>query len=183
MEFYFMINYKNKRFKKYISSDKIEKQILIIVKLLNKYYKSKDLVIICVLNGSIIVLSELLKNIKCDYKLDYIELSSYKGGTKTSGCIEIIQDIKVNLKNKHVLIIEDIVDSGTTLNYLYKKINKMSPKEIKIFTLLFKKSNYRFNIEINWYAFLIEDLFVIGYGMDYNFKFRGLKDIYCLAED
>ena len=178
-----MINYKNKRFNKYISNDKIQKQILIIAKSLNKYYKSKDLVIICVLNGSIIVLSELLKNIKCNYKLDYIELSSYKGGTKTSGSIEIIQDVKVNLKNKYVLIIEDIVDSGTTLNYLYKKINKMSPKEIKIFTLLFKKSKYKFNIEINWYAFLIEDLFVIGYGMDYNFKFRGLKDIYYLAED
>jgi len=178
-----MISYKNKKFIKYISNDQIKIKILNIVKSLNKYYKSKDLVILCVLNGSVIVLSELLKSIKCDYKLDYIELSSYKGGTKSSGSIEIIQDIKVNLENKYVLIIEDIVDSGTTLNYLYKKINKMRPKEIKIFTLLFKKCRYKFNIEINWYAFIVEDLFVIGYGMDYNFKFRGLKDIYCLAED
>jgi len=133
MELYFMITYNNKKFTKYITNDQIKIKILNIVKSLNKYYMSKDLVILCVLNGSVIVLSELLKSIKCDYKLDYIELSSYKGGTKSSGSIEIIQDIKVNLENKYVLI--------------------------------------------------IEDLFVIGYGMDYNFKFRGLKDIYCLAED
>ena len=178
-----MINYKNKKFIKYISNEQIKIKILSIVKSLNKYYKSKDLVILCVLNGSVILLSELLKGIKCDYTLDYIELSSYKGGMETSGSIEIIKEINANLKNKHVLIIEDIVDSGTTLNYLYKKIRKMGAEDIKIFTLLFKKCKYIYDIDINWYAFLVEDLFVIGYGMDYNFKFRGLKDIYCLAED
>ena len=178
-----MINYNNKKFKKYIPNKEIHKKILEIVESLNIYYKSKDLVIICVLNGSVVVLSELLRHFKCDYKLDYIELWSYKGGTETSGSIEIIQEIKANLKNKHVLIIEDIVDSGTTLNYLYKKIRKMGAEDIKIFTLLFKKCKYIYDIDINWYAFIVEDLFVIGYGMDYNFKFRGLKDIYCLAED
>ena len=178
-----MINYNNKKFKKYIPNKEIHKKIVEIVESLNIYYKSKDLVIICVLNGSVVVLSELLRHFKCEYKLDYIELSSYKGGMETSGSIEIIQEIKAKLKNKYVLIIEDIVDSGTTLNYLYKKINKMGAKDIKIFTLLFKKCKYKYDIDINWYAFIVEDLFVIGYGMDYNFKFRGLKDIYCLAED
>lgn len=178
-----MINYNGKKFKKYIPNEVIYKKILKLVESLNNYYKSKDLVIICVLNGSVVVLSELLRHFKCDYKLDYIELSSYKGGMETSGSIEIIKEINANLKNKHVLIIEDIVDSGTTLNYLYKKINKMGAKDIKIFTLLFKKCKYKYNIKINWHAFIVDDLFVIGYGMDYNFKFRGLKDIYCLAED
>ena len=183
MELRFMIYYKGKKFKKYINNTDIKLQIKNIKKSLNNYYRSKDLVIICVLNGSVVLLSELLKNAKFRYELDYIELSSYKGDTKTSGTVEIVQDIKTNLSNKYVLLIEDIVDSGTTLNFLYNKINYMNPKEVRIFSLLFKKSKYKFNIKIDWYSFIIKDLFVIGFGMDYEYKFRGLKDIYYLVED
>ena len=176
-----MIIYDNKKFKKIISNDQIKSKVLEICDLLNDYYRKDHLIIICVLNGSVVVLSEILNNLTCNYELDYIELSSYNGGTKTSGKIDLIRDINIDIKNKKILIIEDIVDTGTTLDFLYKKLNKMNPDEIKVFSLLFKREKYKFDINIDWYGFEIKDMFTIGYGMDYNLKFRGLNDIYALS--
>ena len=95
-----MIIYDNKTFKKFINQSEIENKILSISKKINNYYKNEELVILCVLNGSVMVLNELLKNLDCNYKLDYIEASSYKGGTKTTGKIDVIKDISLNIKNK-----------------------------------------------------------------------------------
>jgi len=176
-----MIIYDNKKFKKFISNQEITTRVLDLSKELNKYYKSEDLVIICVLNGSVMVLNELVKSLDCNYSIDYIEASSYKGGTKTSGTIDVIQDIATNITDKNVLIIEDIVDTGTTLNFIYNKFLQMKPKDIKIFSLLYKEEKYKFDIKIDWYGFKIKDKFTIGYGMDYDFKFRGLNDIYALS--
>lgn len=176
-----MIIYKNKVFKKVISHKEIKNKILDISEKLNNHYVNDNLVIICVLNGSVIVLNELLKSLNISNELDYIELSSYKGGTETTGKIDIVKDISVNIENKRILIIEDIVDSGTTLDFIYKKLFKMNPKDIKVFSLLFKKEKYKFNIKIDWYGFKIKDIFTIGYGMDYDYKFRGLNDIYALS--
>ena len=173
-----MIIYDNKSFEKVISQDEIENKVLSISSEINDFYNNKDLIILCVLNGSIMVLSELLKNLNCIYEVDYIEASSYKGGTKTLGKIDVIKDISLDFKNKNILIIEDIVDTGTTLNFIYDKLLKLEPKDIKIFSLLYKYEKYKFDIKIDWYGFKIKDIFTIGYGMDYNFKFRGLKDIY-----
>ncbi len=176
-----MIIYNNKQFKKIISNKEIKDRILEISHLINKNYLKENVVILCVLNGSVMVLSELLNNLKCDYKVDYIEISSYKGKTQTSGTVNIIQDISLNLENKNILIIEDIVDSGTTLNFIYQKLIKAKVRDIKIFSLLFKEEKYKFDIKIDWYGFRIKDIFTIGYGMDYEFKFRGLNDIYALS--
>ena len=176
-----MIIYNNKKFKKIISNNQIKNKVLEICDSLNDYYRKDSVIIICVLNGAVMVLSEILNNLTCNYEVDYIEVSSYKGGTETSGEIDLIQDINIDIKNKKILIIEDIVDSGTTLNFLYKKLNQMGPAEIKVFSLLFKRKKYKFNINIDWYAFEIENIFTIGYGMDYDLKFRGLNDIYALS--
>ena len=108
-----MINYNGKKFKKFISNEKIKKTIKDICCKINNYYGDKEeIIIICVLNGSVILLSEMLNHLTIKYKIDYIKLSSYKGGTKSSGKIELIQDIVLNAENKKILIIEDIVDSG-----------------------------------------------------------------------
>ena len=181
MESSLVIIYNKQKFKKIISKREIENRILKISNLLNNYYVLDNLIIICVLNGSVVVLSELLKNLKCNYLVDYIEVSSYKGKTKSSGKVELIQDINIKITNKKVLIIEDIVDTGTTLNFIYKKLLKMHPKDIKIFSLLYKKEKYKFETKIDWFGFEIKDLFTIGYGMDYDLKFRGLNDIYALS--
>ena len=145
---------------------------------INIYYKDKNLALICVLNGSLMVFNELIKRLTVNYEIDYIELSSYKGGTSTTGKIDIVRDIEINLKNKSVLIVEDIVDSGNTLDFIHDLISKQKAHDIKVFSLLYKSVKYEFDLKIDWYGFEIKDIFTIGYGMDYEYKFRGLKDIY-----
>ena len=179
-----MINYNGKKFKKIILNEKIKKTIKDICYKINSYYGDKEeIIIICVLNGSVMLLSEMIRHLTIKYKIDYIKLSSYKGDTKSSGKIELIQDIVLNTENKKILIIEDIVDSGTTLNYLYNKFNSMNSNDIKVFSLLFKGSKYNYSHKIDWYGMNIDDIFVLGYGMDYKFKFRGLLDIYYMLEN
>ena len=179
-----MINYNGKKFKKFISNQKIKKTIKDICYKINNYYGDKEeIIIICVLNGSVMLLSEMLNHLTIKYKIDYIKVSSYKGGTKSSGKIELTQDVALNTKNKKVLIIEDIIDSGSTLNYLYNKFNSIKCKDVKVFSLLFKPTKYKYPHEIDWYGVGIEDIFVLGYGMDYDFKFRGLLDIYYMLEN
>ena len=180
MEFIIMIHYDNKKFEKFISNRQIKKRILDLSDLINKYYKNEEIIILCVLDGGVPAFSELIKNLKIDYLTDYIKLSSYKGTTKSSGKIDIDKDLKVNVKDKKILIVEDIVDTGTTLDFLNKRLLSMGTKEIKFFSLLLKRNKYKFDIPIDWCGFEIENLFTIGYGMDYNFKFRGLNDIYIL---
>ena len=148
---------------------------------INHYYKNEKIIILCVLEGAVPILSELTKNLKIDYSIDYIKLSSYKGKTESSGKIDIDKDITLNFKDKKILIIEDIIDTGRTLNFLHKKLLDIGSEEIKIFSLLLKREKYKFDISIDWYGFEIRDLFTIGYGMDYNYKFRGLNDIYVLS--
>ena len=176
-----MIYYDNKKFKKFILNQKIKEKILEISTSINHYYKNDKIIILCVLEGAIPALSELTKNLKIDYSVDYIKLSSYKGKTESSGKIDIDKDITLNFKDKKILIIEDIIDTGRTLNFLHKKLLDIGSEEIKIFSLLLKREKYKFDISIDWYGFEIRDLFTIGYGMDYNYKFRGLNDIYVLS--
>ena len=179
-----MISYNGKKFKKFISNEKIKKIIKDICYKINTYYGDKEeIIIVCVLNGSVMLLSEMLNHLTIKYKIDYIKLSSYKGGTKSSGKIELIQDIVLNTENKKILIIEDIVDSGSTINYLYNKFNSTNCNDFKIFSLLFKPTKYKYSHKIDWYGMDIEDIFVLGYGMDYEFKFRGLLDIYYMLEN
>ena len=145
---------------------------------INFHYMDKNLTLICVLNGSLMVFNELIKRLTVDYEIDYIELSSYKGGTSTTGKIDIIRDIEIDLRDKNVLIVEDIVDSGNTLNFIHDLISKQKAQDIKVFSLLYKSIKYEFDLKIDWFGFEIKDIFTIGYGMDYQYKFRGLKDIY-----
>ena len=177
-----MIYYDNKKFKKFISNKEIKKRILESSIFINEHYKNEneEIIILCVLDGAVPLFSELTKNLKIIYLTDYVKLSSYKGATKSSGKVDIIIDLKLNVKNKKILIVEDIIDTGTTLDFLNKKLLSMGVKEIKIFSLLLKRIKYKFDTPIDWYGFEIEDLFTIGYGMDYKFKFRGLNDIYVL---
>jgi len=175
-----MIYYNNKKFEKFISNKEIKERILDLSISINEYYKNEEVIIICILDGAVPTCSELTKNLKINYLTDYIKLSSYNGSTKSSGKIDIIKDLKLNFKDKRVLIVEDIIDTGRTLDFLNKKLFTIGAKEIKVFSLLLKRNKYKFDTPIDWYGFEIKDLFTIGYGMDYSFKFRGLNDIYIL---
>ena len=178
-----MIKYKNKKFDILISNDKIIKRLKNIALEINNFFKSKDVVILSIMDGSSMVFSEISKNFDINYEVNNVKLTSYDGGTKSTGHVRIDKNLETIVKGKNVLIIEDIVDTGTTVDFLHNKLSNYGCKDVKIFSLLFKKCKYEFKHKIDWYGFIVDDQFVIGYGMDYEYKFRGLEDIYYMIEN
>ena len=168
------IRYKDFIFEKYISNDDILKRCKLIAKDINQKYKNERLVFIGVLNGCFPFMSSLLKFIECDYSFYFIKVSSYSG--VKSGKINFELSIKEkDVLNNNVIIIEDIIDTGKSINYIKEYLNTLDVKNIKIVSLLVKNTSSKLS---DWFGFEIDDKFVIGYGMDLDDKFRNLKDIY-----
>jgi len=171
------IKYDGMIFNKYIDCKDIESKVLGLSDKLNVYYKDKEPLIVGVLNGCIYFMMDLLRNFNFKYTINFLKANSY---TKTySGVLKLEELNKTLYCNKNILIVEDIIDSGKTIDTLYKQISLFKPKEIKIITLLNKYTNSeKHSFVINWYGFDIKQKYVIGYGLDYNNLFRYLKDIY-----
>ena len=163
--------------KKLISEKDINKRVKELSELLYKKYGDDEVVFICTLKGAVFFACELLKNYKGDARLEFLRVSSYKG-KKSTGKIELNLSIsKENIENHNVIILEDIVDTGCTLKFLKEYIGDMNPKSLEICTLLDKKMRREVEIEADYCCFEIEDLFVVGYGLDYNQKYRNLPYI------
>lgn len=136
-----------------------------------------DLIIIGVLRGSVLFMSDLIREIQLPVSLDFISMSSYTKGTKTSGTVHILKDISENINGRHVLIVEDIIDTGLTLKTLAEMLQVRNPKSLKICTLLDKPSRRRVELSPDYFGFSIPDEFVVGYGLDYNDSYRHLPFI------
>ncbi len=168
--------------KKLFTKKDIEKRVKELSNQLYKEYGKEEVVFICTLKGAVFFACDLLKNYKGEARIEFLRVSSYKG-TKSSGKIELNLSIsKDNIENKNVIIIEDIVDTGHTLKFLKGYIEDMNPKSLKICSLLDKKSRREADIEPDYCGFEIDDLFVIGYGLDYNQKYRNLPYIGVIDE-
>ena len=156
-----------------------EEQLKEIVKRLGaeitKDYQGKKLVIVSVLKGSVIFMADLMREIKIPCSIDFMAVSSYASGTKTSGVVKIIKDLDTDVVNgSDLLIVEDILDSGVTLEYLMKILSARNPNSIKICTLLDKPERRKANIFADYSGAQIPDAFVVGYGLDYDEKYRNL---------
>ncbi len=163
--------------RKLYNQREINSRVKELSKELYSVYKKEEVVFICTLKGAVFFACDLLKNYKGEARLEFLRVSSYKGKTST-GKIELNLSIsKENIEGKNVVIIEDIVDTGNTLKFLKGYINDMNPKTLKICTLLDKKSRREVEIDADYCGFEIDDLFVIGYGLDYNQKYRNLPYI------
>jgi hypoxanthine phosphoribosyltransferase len=150
---------------------------------INKDYHLQELIIICVLKGAIHFTSDLMRKIdSVDCSLDFIRISSYGGETSSSGKINLIKDLENDIKGKNVLIVDDILDTGLSLNYLVKHLKERDPKDIKTCVLLDKPDRRKYNIKADYVGFEIDNEFVIGYGLDYKEKLRELPDIYIVKE-
>ena len=155
----------------------INKRVKELAHELYKKYQDEEVVFICTLKGAVFFTCDLLKNYQGDARIEFLRVSSYKG-TETTGTIEMNLSIsKENIMKKHVVIVEDIVDTGYTLSFLNEYILKMKPKSLVTCTLLDKKIKRITNIEPTYSGFTIDDLFVIGYGLDYDGKYRNLPYI------
>lgn len=156
-----------------INKSKLEKRIEEIGKQIEKDYEGKDIVFIGILKGSVMFMSELAKNVKNNVELEFMEVSSYEG-TESTGVVRINKDIKNSIQGKDVIIVEDIIDTGRTLTYLVDYLKQKNPNSLKIATMLSKPSRRIMELNVDYIGFAIDDKFVVGYGLDYNEKYRNL---------
>ena len=146
-------------------------------------YEGKELVLIGVLKGGVVFFSDLIRNISIPIEMDFISVSSYGSSTKSSGVVRIIKDIDIDISGKHVLIVEDLVDTGLTLRYLKDLFVDRGPKDVKVCTALDKPSRRQVEVQVAYKGITIPDKFVVGYGLDYNGKYRNLPDVCVLKPD
>ena len=160
-----------------ISEEEISLRIQDLGNAITKDYAGEELVVICVLKGAFMFCSDLLKKIERPVILEFIQLSSYENGTVSSGNVKMEMDLSGTIDNKHVLIVEDIVDTGLTLKTLVSSLKLRNPKSIKLASLLHKPSRTVNPVKIDYLGFEVEDKFVIGYGLDYAGRYRELPYI------
>ena len=163
-----------------ISKEEIENKISEIADEVNKKYEGEELVVIGILKGAFIVMSDLAKRLQVDVTFDFMSIKSYYG-SESSGQIKIVKDLEYDISNKNVLIVEDIYDTGLTLSSLKKLLESRNPKNIEIFCMFIKKEVSKEPIEINYSGFEIGPEFVVGYGLDYNGKYRELPYLAILS--
>ena len=161
-----------------ISEKEIDNRILEIADRINKDYEGEELTLICVLKGGVMFMCDLAKRLNLNVRLDFMSVSSYGSQTKRSGGVKIIKDLDDSIDGKNVLVVEDIIDSGNTLSYLMDILKKRGPKSIKLCTLLDKPSRReKKDVFVDYVCFEIEDKFVVGYGLDYDQRYRNLPYI------
>ena len=168
-----------------ISEEELQKRVREIGMEICEDYKDveEDIVLVGILKGAFIFLSDLVKAIKLPIKIDFMDVSSYGNSTISVGDVRILKDLDNNITGKHILIVEDIIDTGYTLSYLTKNLKTRGAKSVKICTLLNKQERRVVDIAIDYIGFEIPDKFVIGYGMDYAEKYRNLPYIGVIKEE
>ena len=159
-----------------INKSKLQKRIKELARKIERDYEGKDIIFIGLLKGSVIFMAELAKNIKNDIALDFMDVSSYDG-TESTGNVKINKDIRDSIEGKDIIIVEDIIDTGRTLTYVLEYLKKKNPNSIKIATMLSKPSRRIMELNVDYIGFAIEDKFIVGYGLDYNEKYRNLPYI------
>lgn len=164
-----------------ISSEKTEKRIKEIATQLTAKYKGlndgRSVIAIGILKGSVMFMAELVKNMEIPVEMDFMVVSSYGNSTTSSGNLKIKKDLDETVKDKHILIVEDIVDSGRTLKYLIDYLKEKEPASVTLCTLLDKPDRRVFDVEVDYTGFQVPDEFVVGYGLDYGQKYRNLPYI------
>ncbi len=148
---------------------------------ISKDYGKRELVMVCILKGAFMFFSDLVRHIPIPVQIDFVRLASYGAGTETSGKIEITKDIEMSIEGKDVLIVEDIIDSGRTLRFLRDRLSLLYPSSIKICALLDKKARREVEIEADYIGKEVDDVFVVGYGIDFNEAYRHLPEIYYIT--
>lgn len=164
-----------------ITREEIARRVHELAARLNEDYKGEDVVMVCVLKGSVNFYADLVKELDFNAIYDFMVVSSYGAGVESTGFINIKKDLSEDIENKHVIIVEDIIDSGNTLFYLRTLLNERNAKSVKIATLLDKPERREKPIEPDYVGFVIPNKFVVGYGLDYDEKYRNLPEVCVLS--
>lgn len=166
-----------------VSEDDIKKRVVELGEMITKDYIDKDLVVIGILKGAVIFMSELVKNIKLPITMDFMAVSSYGKSTVSTGEVRIIKDLDFSVEGKELLVVEDIIDTGLTLSYLIDNLKKRGANSVKVCTLLDKPDRRTVGVEVDYLGFEIPDEFVVGYGLDYAERYRNLPYVGALKEE
>jgi hypoxanthine phosphoribosyltransferase len=169
-------------FKVLISEQEIQKRVKEIAAEISKEYEGRVPIMVGVLNGGVLLLADLIRNLSIDCEMDFIKISSYGNQRVSSGEITMIKDFSADLHGRDIIVVEDIVDSGLSVQYLKRRIQNMKPASIKFVSLLMKKGALKVDLAIEYIGFEIENKFVIGYGLDYKQLKRNVNAIYQLVE-
>lgn len=159
-----------------LTEEDLQKRVAELGAEISRDYAGKDLILICILKGANLFLADLVRQISVPVSYDFVAVSSYGADTKSSGVVRILKDLDESVESKHVLIIEDIVDTGLTLrlSYLLENLRSRRAASVKVCTLLDKPARRRVDVPVDYCGFKVEDQFVVGYGMDYQGKYRNL---------
>ncbi|MDD7392728.1 hypoxanthine phosphoribosyltransferase [Fusobacterium gastrosuis] len=160
-----------------ISREEVESRIKELAKLIETDYKEKDLICVGLLKGSVMFLSDLIKKISLPLQIDFMNVSSYGSETTSSGNVKVIKDTDIDVRGKDVLIVEDIIDTGITLEYVIGMFKTKGVASVKTCTLLSKPERRKIDVKVDYIGFEVPDKFVIGYGLDYAQKYRNLPYI------
>ena len=167
----------NLKLSTYIKEEDIQKKVKELGQALNKKFNGKDLVAVCVLKGSFVFFSDLIRNIETDVQCEFFGVSSYHGGLTSSGEVKVTLDLANPIEGKDVILVEDIVDTGLTMNYLKSALLSRKPKSLVTVTLLEKPDALKVPCEVDYVGFKIPNDFVVGYGLDYQGLYRNLPYI------
>ncbi len=160
-----------------LTEEELSVKIQTIGEQISRDYAGKEVHLICVLKGGVFFMCELAKRITVPVSLDFMAVSSYGSGTKSGGVVKIVKDLDEPIKGKHVIVVEDIVDSGRTLSYLLEMLWARNPESMRLCTLLDKPDRRVVDVKVDYTGFKIPDEFVVGYGLDYGQKYRNLPYI------
>lgn len=172
-----MKNMKDDILKVLLSEEEISVKVQEIGAQITKDYQNKNLLMVSVLKGSVVFMADLMRAVDCHARIDFMSVSSYGNGTKTSGVVKIVKDLDLNLEGYDLLLVEDILDSGKTLYYLREILKERNPASIRIATLLNKPARREADITPDYSCFEVPDEFVVGYGLDFAEKYRNLPYI------
>ncbi len=171
----------DEKFEVILSAKQIDNKVKELAAEISKDYEGKKPLLIAILKGAVIFLSDLIRYIEVPVEIDFMAVSSYGADTASSGVVRILKDLDQSIKDKDVLIVEDIVDTGLTLNYIIENLSSRQPRSLKVVTLLDKPDRRKVEFKPDYCGFIIPDYFVIGYGLDFDEHYRHLTDL-CIID-
>ena len=166
-----------------ISPDQVQKRVGEIGQEISVKYKGKVPIIIGVLNGAFLFMADLVRSLSIQFEVDFIKIDSYGDNTMSSGTVRLLKDISADITGRDVIIVEDIVDTGLSLNFLKHRMEEASPKSLSFVTFLYKPDVASQDLSIDWVGFNIDDHYVVGYGLDLKQIYRGLPGIYTVSKE
>ncbi|MGL4519729.1 MAG: hypoxanthine phosphoribosyltransferase [Phocaeicola sp.] len=175
------IQIRDKHFTPFISEEKIQEEVARVASEINRDLAGEEPLLVSVLNGAFMFTADLMRNITVPHEVSFVKVASYEG-TESTGTIKEMIGLNENIEGRSIIIVEDIVDTGFTMNYLVNALKARNPKEIRIATLLFKPEKLKVELNIDYVAMSIPNDFIVGYGLDYDGQGRNYRDIYVVAD-